>query len=179
MVESSRCPETGTVTIRLGPNRSMGSRTLALIFLALAGGSLLFSGMLAVQGFWLPLPFAGAEVLALGLSLAWLRRELATDEEIAIADDGVCVRRTDRLGERETCFHRGWVRVELRPARYPRHPRRLLLRAHGRELEVGAFLGDRERRTLAAGLDAQLKVLPRPTTPRPVANGPTRPCGEP
>ncbi len=158
MVEISACSETGDHTIRLAPNCSMSRRTASLVFLALATGCLLFSALLAVQGYWIPLPFAGAEVLALGAGLFWVRRELERGETIAIAGDAVAVRRSDRTGVSEASFNRTWLRVELRPGRYRWYPRRLVLTSHGRELEVGAFLAESERARAAKQLKAALRA---------------------
>ncbi|MEM9301452.1 MAG: DUF2244 domain-containing protein [Pseudomonadota bacterium] len=158
MLETAHCRETGTETIRVSPNRSMSGRTLAIVFALIASGCLLFSLLLAFQGYWVPLPFAGAEVLALGLALLWVRRELRTTEEIAVSDGELRVRHIGRLGRREAHFHPAWVRIELRRGRYRWYPRRLVITSHGRELEIGAFLAEPERHALAT----QLRELLRP-----------------
>jgi uncharacterized membrane protein len=136
----------------------MTGRTTAIIFACIASGCLLFSLLLAFQGFWVPLPFAGAEVLALGAALLWVRREMRISEEIALSEGELRVWHLSRFGSREAKFHPAWVRIELRDGPYRWYPRRLMIRSHGRELEIGAFLAEPERNALAI----QLRELLRP-----------------
>jgi uncharacterized membrane protein len=56
-------------------------------------------------------------------------------------------------------FHPYWVRVRLEPGRWRGWPSRLLLGSHGREVEVGAFLNDAERRLLAQRLTQLLRPM--------------------
>jgi uncharacterized membrane protein len=58
------------------------------------------------------------------------------------------------VGTVEECFQlpRQWTRVELVRARWHGHPSRLLLRWHGRSLEVGAVLTEAERESLGLRL---------------------------
>jgi uncharacterized membrane protein len=49
-------------------------------------------------------------------------------------------------------FHPYWARVALVPGAWRNAPTRLLVRSHGREAEIGAFLNDEERSDLAQRL---------------------------
>ncbi|HEY2397226.1 MAG TPA: DUF2244 domain-containing protein [Rudaea sp.] len=63
-------------------------------------------------------------------------------------------------------FHPYWARLTLQPGRWRGAPSRLLVRSHGREVEIGAFLNDEERRDLAqrlSGLLAQAQNSERQT----------------
>jgi uncharacterized membrane protein len=53
-------------------------------------------------------------------------------------------------------FHPYWARLVLQPGRWRGWPSRLLVCSHGREVEIGAFLHDGERRILAQKLSALL-----------------------
>jgi uncharacterized membrane protein len=53
-------------------------------------------------------------------------------------------------------FHPYWARLSLQPGRWRNAPSRLLVRSHGREVEIGAFLNDEERRSLAQRLSGLL-----------------------
>jgi uncharacterized membrane protein len=58
-------------------------------------------------------------------------------------------------------FHPYWARLSLQPGNWRGAPRRLLVRSHGREIEIGAFLNDEERSALAdrlSGLLAQARA---------------------
>jgi uncharacterized membrane protein len=56
-------------------------------------------------------------------------------------------------------FHPYWVRVRLETGRWRGWPSRLLLGSHGREVEVGQFLNDAERRLLAQRLTELLRSM--------------------
>ena len=72
----------------------------------------------------------------------------ATRLEIArMGVDGAAVR-----------FHPYWARLSLQPGRWRGAPSRLLVRSHGREVEIGAFLNDEERRDLARRLSGLLAL---------------------
>lgn len=132
----------------------------------LVGFILLLSGGLSVGlwtiGAWPVIGFNGAEV---GLALVLLTRnarEKRRMERLVLAEDGFLVQRTDARG-RITASRRldvGWLQavLEERPGRVPA----LLLVERGRRLEVGADLGEAEKRDLAAALRAALHRFRNP-----------------
>lgn len=114
----------------------------------------------AVIGLWLVLPFAGLEIglLTIGLYLTVLRRHQV--EIVSIRHDEVEISKgVERLGAQPretTTFPRAWVRVAYRRAEHPWYPCRLVLGAHGREVEIGDFLHGSERRSCATALGNML-----------------------
>jgi len=108
-------------------------------------------GFLA-QGYWMILPFAGLELALLGTALYLTAWDGALREVISIRGGEVAVQKGYRQPEYTQVFPRGWVRVELtRPSRRG-HPTRLVLRSHGKEVEVGGCLNESERCRLAEDL---------------------------
>jgi uncharacterized membrane protein len=75
---------------------------------------------------------------AIALATAWKAGDRG--ERIAIGPDTLEVRVVP--GHRVRRFQTYWVRVGLAPGD---GRQRLLLRSHGNELEIGAFLGEEER----------------------------------
>jgi uncharacterized membrane protein len=73
-------------------------------------------------------------------------------ETIVISADCVTVQRYSVRGERTSVFPRHWARVRLHAPHAALHPSRLLLESHGRVCEVGGFLTEGERRSLATRL---------------------------
>ncbi len=116
----------------------------------------------ALRGAWPVLPFAGLELAALAAALYWVARRLSLREVITVDDGHVTVERGRRRPQLAVRLPRPWVRVELARAGVL-GPRRLLLRCHGRALEVGALLPERERERLAARLRAA--IAPAPARP--------------
>ena len=144
--------------IRIRPNRSLSDRQAAWIVAAISCGCVTIAGLLAVQGYWVPLPFAGAEATALALATLWVRRRLRRVETIRVGPNELAITRREGRRQQRRVLPTGWVRIELRDGRYRGYPKRLILSSQGREYEVGACLADAERAALAD----RLKELVRP-----------------
>ena len=100
--------------------------------------------------FWLRgatfvMPFAGLEVVALGVALALHARHAGDGERIALGDDGLTVEHACGRQLRRVDFQPAWVRVE------PRHGDRSLieLSGQGRQIAVGRFVRPELRLQLA------------------------------
>lgn len=147
--------------IRVRPNRSLSTRECLTAFTIIACGCLTIAGTFAWHGLWVPLPFAGAEVLLLGAALTWVERQGRRTETIELSRHRIAVRAGGAGRTRRVDFHPGWMRIELRPGRHAGYPQRLLLASHGRELEVGAFLNEDERSALFGHLNESLNAVRR------------------
>lgn len=117
-----------------------------------------FSIALAYYAIGLPLvlPFAGLEMLALGCVLYITSRKSGVREVVTIGRDRIAVESGRKGPEQRAEFQRDWARVILEKGRSDWHPSRLLIRSHGRQLEIGSFLIEQERRSLAKALQQSL-----------------------
>ena len=110
----------------------------------------------SLMGAWMIFPFAGLEMLGLGIVLYICACRAANCEVISINNERVTVSK-GRYQPKESCeFQRTWARVWLRRSGINWYPSQLLIRSHGREVEVGGFLEEDERQKLA---EALAKVL--------------------
>ncbi|WP_132539501.1 DUF2244 domain-containing protein [Plasticicumulans lactativorans] len=135
----------------LRPNRSASRRTLGLFYASLCSVSAGVAGGFASVGLWPVLPFAGLELLALGVALAWVARQAERAERVCVTGERVTIERRPPDGA-AVSLPRLWAQVEFwRDARAWR-PSRLVLASHGRRVEIGAFLTDAEREQLARAL---------------------------
>jgi uncharacterized membrane protein len=100
-------------------------------------------------GAWMILPFAGLEMFALAAAFYLNGRHAGDYERIRFADGRLVVEVCDaeRIARHE--FNPAWVRLDERSLG---HGHRVLLRSHGRELEIGRHLDSRTRASLAAQL---------------------------
>ena len=155
-------------TLVLRPNLSLSWRQ-AKVFLAVVAVllALLASGF-AARGFWPVLPFAGAEWLVLAVALYLAQRRGHRTEVISVRGERVAVAKGcggsyDATWE----FPRGWVQVRLLGSRIRGYPSRLVLSMHGKEVGLGDFLAEDERRQAAALLRRTLaRPLPDPGSGR-------------
>lgn len=136
----------------LSPNCSLTPGTASLFYVSILTVSLSIAGAFAAMGFWPVLPFAGLELLGLGVALHLSLRRGRVREFIRIDERSVVIASADAGRTVEHRFARPWTRVELRAGAVATWPSRLLLGAMGRTVEVGAFLTESERRRLGARL---------------------------
>ena len=131
----------------LRPNRALSRRGLRRLIGCLAAMALATAWLGAWQGNVFAPLFALIEsfVLAFALGAAW--RAGSRGERIVIDPDSLEVRSVP--GRRPVRFQRYWVRVRLVQGD---RRQRLVLASHGKELEIGAFLGEEERIELSKKL---------------------------
>lgn len=139
-------------TFVISPNQAPPWRDIRLFFAAVAAPSLAVAVGFAVMGFWPILPFAGLELGALAAALYVTARRAELREVVHVDDDRIAIERGHGCPETRWEFQRAWVRVALLRHRHRHHASRLVLRCHGREVELGRFLIEAERCRLARDL---------------------------
>lgn len=140
--------------IHVSANCALTSRDALVFFAGVATGSLALAGLLAIRGFWPVLPFAGLEILALGLALRLSLKRGRYREVISVFRDRVVVEQGGGAPVTRVEFPRAWARVELEASPYRGHPGRLFVGSHGRRCEVGRTLTEEERRSMSDRLRA-------------------------
>ena len=137
----------------LQPNQSLSWRGSQFFFLSLCMISAAVAVPLAWMGFWLILPFAGLELCALWLVLYLVARRSQQREIIYITADSIRIEKGKHHVEQQWTLMRLWARVVLEQCPKQWYPSRLIIRSHGRAVEVGRFLNEDERQHLASELN--------------------------
>lgn len=166
MVISENDPFSKLHRVVIRPNRSLSWHQSLVFLAAIAVPLLLVSIVLALRGFWMVLPFAGLELLALFVAIYVVSHAARRCEVVSIGESVVTVEKgrdrgrcADRGGPEERVeFARGWVRVELTPASGRWYPKRLWVGASGRRVEIAEFLVEDEKTELAAELHRLLSA---------------------
>lgn len=127
-----------------------------MFFLIMVAVSFGIAGTFTAFGYWVVFPFAGLEMAVLGISLYLCAMKTTWCEVISIESGTIEVVVGRHSPESSYKFDRHWARIVLDPPRARGYPSRLLLRSHGRELEVGACLNNEERQQLAKALEKSL-----------------------
>jgi len=138
------------------PNCSLSWRAnkfLLLGFSVLVG---LVAGFFAWHGFWMVLPFAGLELLALFIGLYLVAQRSQECQVISIDSQSVSIEIGRRRVEQRWVLVRFWARVVLERCPKQWYPSRLLIRSHGKVVEIGRFLNEDERHRLAKELSRSL-----------------------
>jgi len=139
------------------PNQAMSWQALLLVYLGIAAFSITIAISFYVIGLTLILPFSGLEVLALGAALYVCAWRGGVREVITISDDMITIESGRDAPETRHEFQRAWAKVVLERSWNSWYPSRLLVRSHGREVEIGRFLNEQERQGLALELSKALK----------------------
>ncbi|MGX9856127.1 DUF2244 domain-containing protein [Limimaricola variabilis] len=156
--------DTGPVEaeLQLWPYRSLPKRGFA----GFVGGTaaLIALPLLMVLGtpvLWALLPFLAAAIAAIWWALARSYRDGEVIERLEIRPDRIRLTRRDR-GRPERVWEADpyWVELRLHEGERP-VPGYLTLRGAGREVELGAFLPEDERRALAEDLQRLLARIGR------------------
>lgn len=138
--------------IELAPNCSLTPRGAALFVGSVAFLVFAVAAFFTWRGFWPVLPFAGLEVGLLAWAVQASRRTGAQRELIVVSDAAVVVEHHGTPRPYREVFPRYWTTVKLRDPQMSAHPSRLTIESSGRACEVGRFLTEEERRSLAERL---------------------------
>jgi uncharacterized membrane protein len=144
--------DSGGCRITIRPNCALSWRATKylVLFFACCFGAV--AAYFASLGAWLVLPFAGLELVVLGAGFYLSALAGHTREVLEIRAADLRVYRGRRQLVEVASFPRHWTQVHL--LRDPRgwYPSRLMLRCHGRRLEIAAQIVEAEREDLAAEL---------------------------
>lgn len=130
----------------------MNARDSAVFVICLAVLSLTIALSFFSVGLWLVLPFAGLEVLAVGIAIGYAIRRSRGYEWVVVTERDVSVTKYESGKSRSYNFQRHWTQVRLEPPPSPLRPRRLLVGSHGRFVEIGREFVDEDRENFAARL---------------------------
>ena len=151
--------------LRLWPHRSLPRRGFAGFILANFGLiTIPLYPLLGTILLWGVLPFLLLALAGVWWALESSYRNAEMGEELTIGTDMVHLRRTNPKGDvQEWECNSHWTRVNLHAAGGP-VPFYVTLSGKGREVEIGAFLSEDERKALYAELADALRVAISPAT---------------
>lgn len=165
MIEQSPAVTPGdAVSMVILPHRSLSRAGLWLFLTAqsvAAGG---FALLAAAAGNVFAPAFAALELAVVVYCLNRVWRSSAAGEVIVVGPSRLEVARMDGRTP-PAQFHPYWARLALLPGGWRGAPTRLVVRSHGREVEIGAFLTDEERVELERRLSALLAQMARAAGP--------------
>ena len=138
------------------PNSSYHPKSWYKLFLLLVVVCMSIAIRFALLGYWIILPFAIIDVVAVGLILQMVVRQSSYVEKITVNDDAVTVHHIQKNRNSDWQFPLHWTQVRLEMPKYKWYPNRLLLGSKGKWVEVGSCLTDEERNSLAQAVQSQV-----------------------
>jgi uncharacterized membrane protein len=153
-------PTPDTPTLSLWPHQSLGPTGFAwFIGLTAIAIALPLITMLGSPVWWGLLPPIAAALAAIWFAIRRNARDHAITEELHLTPDLITLHRHGpRALHQEWQANPHWVQITLYPTEGP-VPQYLTLRGGGREVELGAFLSEDERRALSAELREKLRAI--------------------
>ena len=148
----------GSSRFLIRPNRSLPWRGVVRFYIGMVMVSFGIAIAFTLKGAWLILPFAGLEMLVLGVALYLAARRGSRWQTVSIHGDRIEVVDHDPTNDRQQTFQRAWAQVKLEQARINGYPSKLTIRSHGRAAEIGGYLADAEKQRLA--LELRLAMRP-------------------
>lgn len=152
MVYTDIDTHTGNGTIVLKPNNSSTWRFNLIVISSLSVFALIISVFFLLQGLWMIVPFSGLELILLYLCLSICVHKNTKVEIITFHDNTVSIEKGRTHPENSSEYQRSWAKIFVKPPEYRGHPKRIFIRSHGKELELGAFLNKQDKENLISSL---------------------------
>ncbi|HQU67278.1 MAG TPA: DUF2244 domain-containing protein [Albidovulum sp.] len=150
----------GQTRLALWPYRSLPARGFVLFIAATSLMMLMpLLVLLGTRHLWVILPFALVPVAGIWWAVRRNNRDAALTEVLTIGPESITLVRRAPDGKEQTWqANPYWATIHLYPTGGP-VPAYLTLKGDGREVELGAFLSEEERRRLAEELRQRLAQL--------------------
>lgn len=150
-LDEERCAFTIT------PNCALSWKNMQYLFLFFLLCSMGVSGYFLMLGAWMVLPFAGLEMLVLGLGVYASSLWASTREVVCVEGTDLVVLKGRRSMREVARMSRYWTQVSLGKDSRSWYPSRLWLVCHGRRVEIASFLVEQERSQLAEDLRERMR----------------------
>ena len=149
MISTYSADKDGTAQWVIQPNRSMTWREAKFFVAGVTATCLAIGLYFWYLGYPMVLPFSGLEALAVGVAFYLVLRAGENTEVVTVSARQVIVEKGKREPEQRFSFDRTWANVWLKQSRNRWYPSLLLLGSHGQFVEIGRFLSEGERKSLA------------------------------
>jgi uncharacterized membrane protein len=143
------------------PNQSASWRANVLLLLAISIPVLTIAVVFALLGAWLILPFAGAELLALGAALHYANWKQQYQQVITVSDDSVCIDQGRRTPSRRWRFARQDTGLTITTEQHPWDGPGLCVHDRKDRVMLGEFLNREDSMKLIALLEGEFRVRAR------------------
>ena len=141
------------------PNRSASWASVKRFLWVISILAFTIAFSFAFFGLWMVLPFAGIEILVLVLLMYWVALQCRRQQVIRIGDHQIVVEKGYEQPVETWQSELFWTRLVIdRPPGRGR-PRRLYLRGKQKQLEIGEFLNEEDKKRLVAELRGVVGII--------------------
>ena len=143
----------------LKPYASLSSYGFLTFMLTLIIISCSIGIVFSILGAWPVLGFFGLEIFIIYQAFKYNYRDSKRIENITLTGNDIVIERVSHKGEsRIFRLQTYWMKVDYRLSKTTRCGE-LILRSHGKAIEIGRFLTPREKKSLAIRLERELKAI--------------------
>ncbi len=144
------------VSILARGNFSLKASGLIFLLLALGAVTLGLAGLLALMGYWPILLVAALQLVLVSWIFIRVWKNAWIFEEILIDADQISIVRQRYRKRTRVCLASAWATIRLEQPAVSWYARKLILRCRGQQVELGAFLTEDEKLSLAKHLSDAL-----------------------
>lgn len=155
MVRSELDSVTGEGHIVLSPNNSASWKFNLVLWAALTFILAVVATGFLLMGLWMIFPFSMLEIVVLYAGLHFVAYNNCKTEVITFRGDRIIIEKGRSSSERIWEYQRTWAKIFVKPPQFRGYPVRIFIRSHGKELELGSFLNEQDKKELIS----QLKML--------------------
>jgi len=146
MVEAQK--NNGGKRLLITPNRSMSWQTNKKILLCMFLMNMVIALGWAAMGAWMVLPFAGLEILLVGIGMYYVSWKLSFKEVIIVEADSLILQKGVYFPKHEWRWQRSNSSLVKEISRYRMSAPSLYLKHLNEEVEIGNFLNRTEKKVL-------------------------------
>lgn len=144
------------VSILARGNFSLKASGLISLLLALGAVTLGLAGVLALLGYWPILLVAAVQVALVAWVFIRVWKNAWISEEIRIDADRISIVRQRHRRRTRICLDSAWATIRLEQPAVSWYAKKLILRSRGQQVELGVFLTEDEKLSLAKHLSNAL-----------------------
>ena len=144
----------------LQPHTSLGPQGFFLLMAVIGVISFTAGVAFMMVGTWPVYGFVGLDIVLVYVAYKFNFRDARRYETVKLTDKQLVIERVSPTGRRKKwSFQTYWLKIDLEEPTTPDSA--LMLRSHGKVLEIGSFLAPHEKHDLATALRHELDKLQR------------------
>ena len=159
MVKIENNTEENTYRILLRPNQSTDWKT-SLIFISIIAFTCLAIGIgFAFAGATMILPFAGLEVILVGVCVYLVMKQTYKQEVITLTQETLKIEKGEGKIDQVWEYFRMWSFVSVERPQHPWYPAHIVVTSKGERVPIGDFLNEDEKEELVSNLERIIQEL--------------------
>ena len=156
-IESNKEKDFHRILIR--PNQSISWKSSIVFILVIAFTCLTIGFGFAYVGATLILPFAGLEILFVGICVYLVLNKTSQQEVITLSKDKLIIEKGAYKIKQVWEYFRLWSYISVERPQHPWYPAHIVVTSKGERVSLGDFLNEQEKEELVSNLENIIQDL--------------------